>query len=85
MAWNVVKSQPGVTSFFKKILLFMYLSLAVLGLHCGLGSSLAAGHRLQIAVVSPVAEYGLQGIWAFVAAAHGLSSCLLLSSRAQTQ
>ena len=52
---------------------FIYLFLAVLGLHCCIGfclvaatggSSLAAVHGLLVAVASLVAEHGLWGTWA---------------------
>ena len=39
------------------------------------GCSLVAVSRLLIAVASLVAEHGLQGAWALVAVARGLSSC----------
>ena len=57
--------------------------MAVLGLHCYVGFCLAAVsrgyslvsvNRLLIAVASLAAEPGLQGLWASVAAAYGLSS-----------
>ena len=69
---------------------FIYLFLAVLGLHCWSGFSLVAASggyslvvacRLLIAVVSPVAEHRLQGMvaWASGVAASGLSSCAFLA------
>ena len=45
--------------FFSLIFIFICLPLAVLGLHCCLGCSLVAGHRLPVAVVSLVAEHRL--------------------------
>ena len=64
--------------FFKKI-----CSLAALNLHCCTGFSLVAasgGYPVVvmyglIAVASLVAEHRLQGMWASVAVAGGLSSC----------
>ena len=69
---------------FKLFLFILYFYfLAVLGLHCCMGSSLVATsggfslvvvYRLLIAVASLVVERGLWGVRAsFVA--HGLSSC----------
>ena len=49
--------------------------LAVLGLHCCMGFSLVALHRLLITVTSPVAEHGLSGTRVSAVAAHGLKSC----------
>ena len=58
--------------------------MAVLGLRCCTGFSLAAGSRvcslaavcrLLIAVASLVAKHRLKGTWASVVAAHGLSRC----------
>ena len=55
----------------------------MLGLHCCVGVYLAAVSgsyslvsvsRLLMAVASLAAEHGLQGLWASVAAAYGLSS-----------
>ena len=63
--------------FLRKKNLFM----TVLGLHCCTGFTLVAASRgyslvavcrLLIAVVSPVAEQGLQSSWASVVAARGL-------------
>ena len=45
--------------FFFLIILSIYLFLAVLGLHCCMGFSLIAVHRLLTAVASLVAEHGL--------------------------
>ena len=65
-------------------ILCIYLFLAVLGLPCCSGFSLVAASRgyTLVAVHSPltvvsslVSEYGLQGMWASVVAAHGLSCC----------
>ena len=53
---------PPLILFFFKIILFMNLFLAVLGLCCCAGFSLGAMCRLQ-------------GAWASVIAARGLSSC----------
>ena len=59
----------------------MYLFLAVLGLRCFMGFSLALAngdyalvlvHMLLIAVISPVVVVGMQ---ALVVVAHGLSRC----------
>ena len=49
----------------------MHFSLVVLSR----GYSLAAMHRLLIAVTSFVVEHKLQGMWASVVAALGLSRC----------
>ena len=54
------------------IILFIY-DCAVSSLH--LSFSLAAVHRLFITVASLVVGHGLEGAWALVGAAHGLSSC----------
>ena len=49
----------------------LHFSLVVLSR----GYSLAAMHRLLIAVTSFVVEHKLQGMWASVVAALGLSRC----------
>jgi len=59
--------------FFFKII-FIYVFLAVLGLHCCRGSSLVVVVGLLTAVASLVAEHGLSGTEASVAAAPGLWS-----------
>ena len=68
--------EPNPLYFF----LFIYLVLAVLGLHCFEGSSLVAAsrgpslvvvHRLLISGASLVAEHRLWGSWASVVAACG--------------
>ena len=64
--------------FFSHVL--FYLFLAVLGLHCSTGFSLAAVCGLLIAVASFVVEHRLWGVWAsvvcsFWALEHRLSSC----------
>ena len=67
--------------FFKK--LFIYLFLAVLGLHCCVGFSLVAVSkgkslvvvcRLLIVAASLVRKHRLQGAWASEAAVPGLQS-----------
>ena len=75
------------TSLLKALALknnFVYLFLAVLGLCCckgfslvveSEGYSLAAAGRLLAAVASPVAEHGLPGTQASVAAARGPRGC----------
>ena len=66
--------------FFFNLFYFIYLFLAVLGLHCcswafsscsERGLLFTAVHVLLIAVVSLVAEHGLQGAWASVVVACG--------------
>ena len=63
---------------------FIYLFLAVPGLHCYIGFSLIATsrsytlvvvHRLLIAVASLIAEHRLEGAWPSLAGARRLSSC----------
>ena len=58
--------------------------MAALGLRCCAWAFSSCGERgllfgvarrLPIAVTSPVAEHGLQAMWAPVVAARGLSSC----------
>ena len=39
------------------------------------GATLCCGVRASLVVASLVVEHRLQGLWASVAAAHGLSSC----------
>ena len=69
-----------------KIYLFIYLFIAVLGLHCCIdfslvvvvasrGYSLVALCGLLIVVASLVAEHRLQFTQASVVVVHGLSSC----------
>ena len=67
--------------FFLKINLFIYLSLAALGLRCCTQAFSSCGERgllfvavcgLLILVASLVAEQGFQGAWASVVVAHGL-------------
>ena len=71
--------------YFKKII-SIYLSLAVLGLHCcegfffpivvkTRGCSLLAVPGLLIVVASLVAEHRPWGFQSSVVATHGLSSC----------
>ena len=59
---------PSLVTLFKIIILFIYLFLAILGLHCFVvfslvaassGYSLAVVHGLLIAVASLAAEHGL--------------------------
>ena len=60
--------------------------MAVQGLHCCAGSSLVAVRGLLTVVASLVGEHRLQGIWASIVAAHGLSRCgSVLGSGAQAQ
>ena len=77
--------------FFFKFLLFIWLCwvfvaarrlslVAVSG-----GYSLLAVCGLPIAVASLVLEHRFWGSWASIVVTCGLSSCWLLSSRAQTQ
>ena len=63
---------------------FIYLFLAVLGLHCCAQAFSSCGkqgllfvalHGLLIAVAFFVVEHGLLGARASVVVAHGLSSC----------
>ena len=61
-------------SFLKKKS-FVYLFLAVLGLHCCTGFSLVAAHRFLMAVASIFADHRLSGPGS-VAVAHGLSCCM---------
>ena len=63
----------------KKNCLFIYLFLAMLGLHCCMDFSLVAAseatlvmHGLLTAVAFPVAEHRLYGTWASVVAIPGL-------------
>ena len=70
--------------FFKSICLFIYLFLAVLGLHCCVrafssrgkqGLLLDAVHGLLIVVASLCCGAWALGTQASVVVAHGLSSC----------
>ena len=56
-------------------MLFIYLCLAVLGLHCHVGYSPVAAHGLLVAVVSLVGEYRLEDTQPPVAVVCGLSRC----------
>jgi len=67
------------SAFTFKIILFVYLLLAVLDLCCCADFSLVAMLGLLIAVTSFIAEHGLEGEQASLATAVGFSSC---SSRA---
>lgn len=81
------KLTSGVFCFVLFFLTYVsYLLLAVLRLHCckgfspvmtSWGHSLAVGRKLLLVAASVVAEPGLKGAWASVAAALGLrfSSC----------
>ena len=73
---------------------FTYFFLAAVGLHCCAGFSLVAGGEgrapvtaggLPIVATSLIAEHGLWGLGASVAAACGLSSSGPLGPRAQAQ
>ena len=77
----------SLTSAILKSFLFTYY-LAVLGLHCGTGFSLVAGHELLTAAASPVVEHGLQdlkasvgGKWAQQPQLHGWDVEALLLCR----
>ena len=70
--------------FFKRFSLFYLLFLVALCLHCCMqalsscgeqGLPVAAEPRLLFVVASLVPRHGLQGTWASVIAARGLSSC----------
>ena len=72
--------------------IFIYLPLAVLGLHHSMRFSLVAvvggllssfGARLLLAEASLAGEHRLQGARASPAEAHGLRSCGSLDLRAQ--
>ena len=52
---------------------FIYLFLAVLGLHCCVGASLAVVRVLLMATAPFIAEHRLCSAWASVVVAHGLS------------
>ena len=52
---------------------FIYLFLAVLGLHCCVGSSLVVVHALLMVTPPFIAEHRLCSAWASVVVAHGLS------------
>ena len=69
MPFVCVGGVGGKDSFFKNFIYFIYLFLAMLGLHCCTrafsscgkwGLLFVAVHRLLIAVASLVAEHGLQ-------------------------
>ena len=69
---------------FVCLLIYLFLFLAVLGLRCCAGFSLAVVsgacsrivvHRLLIAVPSLVGEHRLWGAWASVVVVHRLQSC----------
>ena len=69
---------------FVCLLIYLFLFLAVLGLRCCAGFSLAVAsgacsrivvHRLLIAVPSLVGEHRLWGAWASVVVVHRLQSC----------
>ena len=63
------------SAFTFKIILFVYLLLAVLDLCCCTDFSLVAMLGLLIAVTSLIAEHRLEGEQASLAAAVGFSSC----------
>ena len=84
MLFNVVKCLAESPCFCFFLSYFIYLFLAVLGLHCCARAFSGCGERgllfvavrgLLVAVASLVAEHGALGMWASVVVAHGLSSC----------
>ena len=80
---NVFRRGHNGTNFLKKIILFIFVCAGSLLL---LGLSLVVVHGLLITVAFLIAEHGLQGAWASVVGACGLSSCNSSpGSRAQAQ